>query len=145
MGTEQTGFINEVGFDLYVKMINEAVEELKYQEFKEIFKSLPKQEERTEPTIDAYFDIGIPKEYMPEQMDRLNFYTSLYSIKEISELEELTEEMEDRFGPLPILVQKINCSGRIKIVFFICIIREDNHPEEKYIYNSSKRGKRGLL
>jgi transcription-repair coupling factor (superfamily II helicase) len=92
LGTEQTGFINEVGFDLYVKLINEAVEELKYQEFKEVFKSLPKHEERTEPTIDAYFDIGIPKEYMPEQIDRLNFYTSLYSIKEISELEELSKK-----------------------------------------------------
>ncbi len=115
LGTEQTGFINEVGFDLYVKMINEAVEELKYQEFKEIFKSLPKQEERTEPTIDAYFDIGIPKDYMPEQMDRLNFYTSLYSIKEISELEELTEEMKDRFGPLPLLVQRLIAAASLKL------------------------------
>jgi transcription-repair coupling factor (superfamily II helicase) len=60
LGTEQTGFINDVGFDLYVKMINQAVEELKYQEFKEVFRSLPKQKERTEPTIDTFFDIGIP-------------------------------------------------------------------------------------
>ncbi len=115
LGTEQTGFINEVGFDLYVKMINEAVEELKYQEFKEIFKSLPKQEERTEPTIDAYFDIGIPKDYMPEQMDRLNFYTSLYSISQVSELEELTEEMKDRFGPLPLLVQRLIAAASLKL------------------------------
>ncbi len=115
LGTEQTGFINEVGFDLYVKMINEAVEELKYQEFKDIFKSLPKQEERTEPTIDAYFDIGIPKDYMPEQMDRLNFYTSLYSISEVSELEELTEEMKDRFGPLPLLVQRLIAAASLKL------------------------------
>ena len=42
LGTEQTGFINDVGFDLYVKLINEAVDELKYQDFKEVFKSLPK-------------------------------------------------------------------------------------------------------
>ena len=115
LGTEQTGFINEVGFDLYVKMINEAVEELKYQEFKDIFRSLPKQEERTEPTIDAYFDIGIPKEYMPEQIDRLNFYTSLYSIKEISELEELTEEMNDRFGTMPLLVKRLISAAALKL------------------------------
>lgn len=115
LGTEQTGFINEVGFDLYVKMINEAVEELKYQEFKEIFKTLPKHEERTEPTIDSYFDIGIPKEYMPEQMDRLNFYTSLYSIKEISELEELIEEMKDRFGPIPLLVKRLVSAATLKL------------------------------
>ena len=92
LGTEQSGFINEVGFDLYVKLINEAVEELKYEEFKEVFKDLPKPEERTEPTIDTYFEIGIPPAYMPEQMDRLNFYTAMYSIKNISELEELKEE-----------------------------------------------------
>ncbi len=73
LGKEQSGFINEVGFDLYIKLINQAVEELKYQEFKEVFKDLPKQEERTEPTLDTFFEIGIPQEYMPEQMDRLKF------------------------------------------------------------------------
>ena len=81
LGTEQTGFINDVGFDLYVKLINEAVDELKYQDFKEVFKSLPKIEERTDPTIDTFFEIGIPVTYMPEQMDRLNFYTALVFCK----------------------------------------------------------------
>jgi len=114
LGTEQTGFINEVGFDLYVKLINEAVEELKYQEFKEVFKTLPKQEERTEPTIDTYFEIGIPETYMPEQSDRLNFYTALYSIKTMSELEELKEEMVDRFGPLTELVSRLISCAELK-------------------------------
>ena len=114
LGTEQTGFINDVGFDLYVKMINEAVEELKYQEFKDIFKDLPKHESRTEPTIDTFFDIGIPQEYMPEQMDRLNFYTSLYSIGDISEIEELRDEMIDRYGPLPIIVHRLISSATLR-------------------------------
>lgn len=114
LGTEQTGFINDVGFDLYVKMINETVEELKYQEFKDIFKELPKTEQRTEPTIDTFFDIGIPREYMPEQMDRLNFYTSLYSIKDISEIEELRDEMIDRYGPLPIIVHRLIASATLR-------------------------------
>ncbi len=115
LGTEQTGFINDVGFDLYVKLINEAVEELKYEEFKEVFKDLPKPEDRTEPTIDAYFEIGIPATYMPEQMDRLNFYTALYSIKNLSEIEELRDEMVDRFGPLPILVQRLILAASLKL------------------------------
>jgi transcription-repair coupling factor (superfamily II helicase) len=115
LGTEQTGFINDVGFDLYVKLINEAVEELKYEEFKEVFKDLPKPEDRTEPTIDAYFEIGIPVTYMPEQMDRLNFYTALYSIKNLSEIEELRDEMVDRFGPLPILVQRLILAASLKL------------------------------
>ncbi len=115
LGTEQTGFINDVGFDLYVKLINEAVEELKYEEFKEVFKDLPKPEDRTEPTIDTYFEIGIPATYMPEQMDRLNFYTALYSIKNLSEIEELRDEMVDRFGPLPILVQRLILAASLKL------------------------------
>ncbi len=115
LGKEQTGFINEVGFDLYVKLINEAVEELKYKEFKEVFKDLPKTEERTEPTIDTYFEIGIPPTYMPEQMDRLNFYTALYSIKTIDEIEELKEEMTDRFGALPTLVKRLIETATLKL------------------------------
>ena len=114
LGTEQSGFINDVGFDLYVKLINEAVDELKYQEFKEVFKNLPQHEERTEPTIDTFFEIGIPETYIPEQTDRLNFYTGLYSIKNIPELEELKEEMIDRFGPLPVLVKRLIASALLK-------------------------------
>lgn len=114
LGTEQTGFINEVGFDLYVKLINEAVEELKYEEFKEVFKNLPKQKEKTEPSIDSYFEIGIPQTYIPEQMDRLNFYTSLYSIQNLEELQELTDEIKDRFGPLPVLVERLISSAELK-------------------------------
>ena len=114
LGTEQTGFINDVGFDLYVKLINEAVEELKYQDFKEVFKSLPKIEERTDPTIDTFFEIGIPVTYMPEQMDRLNFYTALYSVKSLSEIEELKEEMLDRFGVLPEVVKRLVLIATLK-------------------------------
>ena len=114
LGKEQTGFINEIGFDLYLKMIDQAVEELKYQEFKEVFKTLPKQEERTETTLDTYFEIGIPETYMPEQTDRLNFYTSLYSIKEITDLDELVEEMKDRFGPIPAIVNRLILAATLR-------------------------------
>ena len=114
LGKEQSGFINEIGFDLYIKMIDEAVEELKYQEYKEIFKTLPKQEDRTEPILDAYFEIGIPEFYMPEQMDRLSFYTALYAIKNLEELEGLKEEMEDRFGPVPALVKRLLMIATLK-------------------------------
>jgi len=114
LGKEQSGFINDVGFDLYIKLINQAVEELKYQEFKEVFKDLPKQEERTEPTLDTFFEIGIPQEYMPEQMDRLNFYTALYSVKTLQEIDELREEMKDRFGPVPTLVNRLISSATLR-------------------------------
>ncbi len=114
LGKEQSGFINDIGFDLYIKMIDEAVEELKYQEYKEIFKTLPKPEDRTEPVLDSYFEIGIPEIYMPEQMDRLSFYTALYSIKNLDELDELIEEMQDRFGPVPQLVTRLLMIATLK-------------------------------
>lgn len=114
LGKEQTGFINEIGFDLYLKMIDQAVEELKYEEFKEVFKTLPKHEERTETTLDTYFEIGIPLTYMPEQVDRLNFYTSFYSIKSIDELNDLTDEMTDRFGPIPEVVNRLILAATLR-------------------------------
>ncbi len=107
LGTEQTGFIDSIGFDLYVKLLDEAVEELKTVEFKELFKVLPKHQDRTEPTIDTYFEIGIPKEFMPDQADRLSFYTALFSMLKVDEVDEIKEEMEDRFGKLPVLVERL--------------------------------------
>jgi transcription-repair coupling factor (superfamily II helicase) len=114
LGKEQTGFINEIGFDLYLKMIDQAVDELKYQEFKEVFKTLPQNEVRTEPTLDTYFELGIPETYMPEQTDRLNFYTSLYSVKNLDEIEDLKEEMTDRFGPIPTIVNRLVLAATLR-------------------------------
>ncbi|GAB6282604.1 MAG: transcription-repair coupling factor [Ignavibacterium sp.] len=114
LGTEQSGLIDDIGFDLYIKLINEAVEELKNEEFKELFKQLPKPEERTEPTIDTYFEIAIPQNYMPEQSDRLRFYTSLYSIKNIDELKDLEDELIDRFGEPTILVKRLLSASELK-------------------------------
>ena len=148
LGKEQTGFINEIGFELYLKMIDQAVEELKYQEFKEIFKTLPKTEERTEPTLDAYFDIGIPETYMPEQTDRLNFYTALYAVKSIEELNELVEEMTDRYGNIPVLVNRLILAAKLRFYAsfalferiiiqrnVVIIILPKGEKEEYYKYN----------
>lgn len=115
LGIEQTGFVNDIGFDLFVKLINEAVEELKYEEFKELFQTLPKPKEKTEPTIDAYFEIGIPQTYMPEQTDRLNFYTAFYSVSNLEEITELIEEMKDRFGALPMTVSLLISTAILKL------------------------------
>jgi len=107
LGTEQSGFIDTIGFDLYLKLLDEAVEELKQDEFKEVFKDLPRQHERSEPTIDTFFEIGIPKSYMPDQADRLGFYTALFSMIKIEELDEIKEEMIDRFGRIPSNVERL--------------------------------------
>jgi len=107
LGTEQSGFIDTVGFDMYMKLLDEAVEELKAQEFNEVFDDLPVVKERTEPTIDTFFEINIPKSYMPDQADRLSFYTEMFSIIKIEEIEEIREEVADKFGKLPVVIERL--------------------------------------
>ncbi|MCX7876517.1 MAG: transcription-repair coupling factor [Melioribacteraceae bacterium] len=107
LGTEQSGYIDSVGFDLYLKMVDEAVEELRQNEFSEIFKDLPKTIERSEPTLDTFFEIGIPQSYMPDQADRLSFYTSLFTLIKIDELDEIIDEMKDKFGKPPLIVERL--------------------------------------
>jgi transcription-repair coupling factor (superfamily II helicase) len=126
LGTEQSGAIDTVGFDMYVKLLDEAVEELKRSEFKDEFKDLPKAEDRSAPTIDTYFEIGIPKNYMPDQADRLSFYTALFSIIKIEETDEIVEEMNDRFGKMPdqvsLLVQAAQLRFYASILLFERIV-----------------------
>lgn len=119
LGTEQSGAINTVGFDMYVKLLDEAVEELRQSEFKEEFKDLPKSEERSSPTIDTYFEIGIPKDYMPDQADRLSFYTALFSIISTGEIDEIIDEMQDRYGKIPDAVEKLVLAAKLR--FFASI------------------------
>lgn len=114
LGTEQHGAIDSVGFDLYVKLLDEAVEELKKDEFSEVFKDLPEHIDRTEPAIDAYFELGIPNEFMPEQSDRLSYYTALFSVANINEIEEIREEMIDRFGKLPEIIERLILSAKLR-------------------------------
>ncbi|MEN8191563.1 MAG: transcription-repair coupling factor [Bacteroidota bacterium] len=105
LGTEQSGAIDSVGFDMYVKLLDESVEELKQSEFKDEFKELPVTIDRSEPTIDTYFELGIPKKYMPDQSDRLSYYTAMFTIVKIEEVDEIKEDMEDRFGKMPRIVE----------------------------------------
>ncbi len=107
LGTEQSGTIDTVGFDMYVKLLDEAVNELKQSEFKDEFKDLPKMLERSEPTIDTYFELGIPKTYMPDQSDRLSYYTAMFSIIKVEEIEDIKEGLIDRFGKIPLIIERL--------------------------------------
>lgn len=114
LGTEQSGSIDTVGFEMYVKLLDEAVEELKKEEFKDVFKDLPKHYERSEPTIDTYFEIGIPKSFMPDQSDRLSFYQALFSMMKIDELDEIKDEMKDKFGKFPVIINRLILSAILR-------------------------------
>jgi len=114
LGKEQSGFIEEIGFDLYIKLINEAVEELRLTEFKDIFENLPKPSEKSDTKIESYFDIGIPADYIPSESDRLSFYTELFSAEKLDDIEEVKNEMIDRFGSIPDIVNRLILSAKLK-------------------------------
>jgi transcription-repair coupling factor (superfamily II helicase) len=105
LGSEQSGFIIELGFELYQKILDEAVQELKRQEFSKFFEEdeKPKSEEfyNEEIAIDIDLDAILPIKYITNDTDRFVFYQKLYKVKDLSGLEKIREELEDRFGKLP--------------------------------------------
>ncbi|MDX1701219.1 MAG: transcription-repair coupling factor, partial [Melioribacteraceae bacterium] len=99
LGGEQSGFINEIGFDTYQKILNEAIEELKEKEFKDLYKedlSKPKQYVK-DITIDTDFELLFPDDYVNNIAERLNLYTQLNNIKTTDELKQF--EMAQKWNP----------------------------------------------
>ena len=102
LGAEQSGFINEMGFETYQKILKEAVSELETTEFKELLQ----QEGKTtgfevETQVETDFEILFPNEYIGQATERLNLYNELANLKTEEELERFKLQLEDRFGPLP--------------------------------------------
>ncbi|MFH1528936.1 MAG: transcription-repair coupling factor [Bacteroidota bacterium] len=124
LGTEQSGAIDTVGFDMYIKLLDEAVEELRQSEFKSEFKDLPKHIDRSEPKIDTLFEIGIPKDFMPDQSDRLSFYTDLFSVIKVEEINEVRDEMIDRFGRLPIIVERLIHTAELRYYASLALLEK---------------------
>ena len=103
LGGEQTGFMAEIGFEMYQKILQEAISELKRSKFKELFKEeIQKQDDFVKDcTIDTDLEILIPDEYVDNITERLSLYTRLDNCDTEEELEEFKKEMLDRFGPIP--------------------------------------------
>lgn len=107
LGAEQSGFINDIGFDMYHKILDEAVQELKEGEFKELFENdLLKNKDALEQmiedcNIETDFEALIPEDYVKNISERLSLYTKLDDLKNEEELIGFIEMMKDRFGPLP--------------------------------------------
>ncbi len=115
LGGEQSGFINEIGFDTYQKILNEAIEELKENEFKDLYKDDKKGKTYVKDiTIDTDFELLFPDDYVNNIAERLNLYTELNNIKTEEELENFESRLLDRFGELPIQVVDLLNSVRIK-------------------------------
>ncbi len=103
LGAEQSGFIDEVGFDLYQRLVDDAVKELKVEEFGDLFPDVhPDGGLRAElTTVNAGVSAFIPDSYVAFDPERLELYRRLYSMSEEKQLDELAGELRDRFGPPP--------------------------------------------
>ncbi|VAV86064.1 Transcription-repair coupling factor [hydrothermal vent metagenome] len=115
LGGEQSGFINEIGFDTYQKILNEAIEELKENEFAALYKDDNEDKEYVKDiTIDTDFELLFPDDYVNNITERLNLYTKLNTIKTEEELHVFEQELLDRFGELPTQVVDLLNSVKIK-------------------------------
>jgi transcription-repair coupling factor (superfamily II helicase) len=103
LGGEQSGFMAEIGFEMYQKILDEAIRELKRTEFKELFKEeIAKQDDFVQDcTIDTDLEVLIPDNYVESIAERLSLYQRLDNCETEEELELMREELTDRFGPLP--------------------------------------------
>lgn len=119
LGGEQSGFINEIGFDAYQKILAEAIDELKENEFKELYDEVEGHHEEVfvkNTQIDADFELLFPDDYVNNISERLSLYTELNSIKEEESLLKFESELVDRFGELPTQVVDLLNSVRIKLI-----------------------------
>jgi len=117
LGGEQSGFINEIGFDAYQKILSEAIDELKENEFKELYQEVEgaKEKEFVKDTqIDADFELLFPDDYINNVTERLNLYTALNQIENEEALKKYEAQLVDRFGPLPSEAHDLLNSVRIK-------------------------------
>ncbi len=116
LGGEQSGFINEIGFETYQKILAEAIEELKEKEFKNLYEETegPKKNFVKEMTIDTDFELLFPDDYVNNITERLNLYTKLNELKTETELQKFEKELLDRFGEMPKEAEDLLNSVRIK-------------------------------
>jgi transcription-repair coupling factor (superfamily II helicase) len=109
LGGEQSGFITDIGFEMYQKILNEAVRELKHTEFKNVFKEqiIEQQDFVSDCTVDTDVEIMIPDAYVENIAERLALYTQLDDCKNSEELTAFANGLQDRFGAIPAPVQRL--------------------------------------
>ena len=101
LGAEQSGFIAEIGFDMYHKILDEAIQELKGDEFKDLFKDEAPKPFVAFTQVDTDLELYIPDDYVTNITERYNLYTELSKIETEETLKAFEKSLRDRFGPIP--------------------------------------------
>jgi transcription-repair coupling factor (superfamily II helicase) len=116
LGAEQSGFIESMGFETYTRILDDAIRELKEQEFKDLF---PYEQQKgrvaVETIVEAELEAFIPSTYVENDTERLEIYGRMYALTSDEQLAELGEELKDRFGPHPTEVQNLLNVVRVRL------------------------------
>jgi len=115
LGAEQSGFINDLGFELYKKILNDAVRELKEQEFSDVFSDVEVEIDLPETQVEFDLPALLGSDYVSDNVERLNLYRKLSGAEKLEEIKDWKEEVEDRFGPIPDATQNLITSTVIKL------------------------------
>ena len=117
LGGEQSGFISEIGFEMYQKILNEAMEELRESEFKELF------DERNTDSLTSFvrecvletdLEVRIPDDYVNNVAERLSLYQEMDNLENEAGLNQFSLQLIDRFGPLPSEVEDLIQSFKLR-------------------------------
>jgi transcription-repair coupling factor (superfamily II helicase) len=117
LGAEQTGFITDLGFDTYHKILDDAIQELKETDFKELFaEELSAKAKLIVPdcTIETDLEVLIPDSYINNTSERLQLYSTLDNVKDEKSLLDFRDSLKDRFGSLPDSVEQLINTVRLR-------------------------------
>ena len=133
LGAEQSGFINDLGFETYQKLLSEAVDELKKKDFKELYDDVRGgwEDRVRDCQLDTDLELLLPDDYINYVEERLQVYQSLNQLKGPDDLPAFAAGLEDRFGPLPQVAHNLMESMRLRWI-------GDDLGIEKIILKSSK-------
>jgi transcription-repair coupling factor (superfamily II helicase) len=117
LGGEQSGFINDLGFETYHKILDDTIQELKETEFKDLFAVELSEKAKLivqDCVIETDLEILIPETYVNNTSERLQLYSRLDNIKDEAQLKKFGDELSDRFGEAPQSVQELINSVRLR-------------------------------
>lgn len=114
LGAEQSGFINEIGFEMYSKILDDAVRELKEEEFGDLFEATPRKASYPESQVEFDQTALLDNSYVEDHVERLNLYRKLARADKPEDLDDWEKELADRFGPLPKAASELLAAARIR-------------------------------
>ncbi|TAF66268.1 MAG: transcription-repair coupling factor [Cytophagales bacterium] len=117
LGAEQSGFISDLGFEAYHKILDEAIQELKETHFKELFMTeiaAKAQNLTTDCNIETDLQLIIPDDYVNNISERLSLYNQLDNLKEENQLQTFQQTLIDRFGKMPPEVEELIQTVRLR-------------------------------